>query len=289
MMRRMKSCGSLTAIAICSMLLGSTALSAGQSDIAGRASRIEDANAIGSRVEAPLPSGTKAAPPAVPRPGSVTALAPGSPVDLRLDISTHVSSTGGNWNDIADITGLTTGLVDFNTGAPTPVSIQGTGWRGFFGDDAGAFPNRDWLIQPATVDGAGLDPGVTGTFVVSGLTADLYRIEVVSARGFNYLNTITVNGVAANRTSLGTPVQTPWDSADDGLTPGNWLIWDGVIPVAGAITITDQAASGTLAIINAVRILGSSRGEQVIPTLSGLGALILALAMAGAAVRLLRG
>jgi hypothetical protein len=219
----------------------------------------------------------------------VSALASG-PLDFRLDISTWVSSTGGNWNDIANITGLTTGLIDFNTGVPTPVSIQGAGWRGFFGDEGGAFPNRDWLIQPATVDGAGLDPGQTGTFVLSGLPADLYRIEIVSARQINYLNTITVNGVAANRTSLATPVQTPWGSADDGLTPGNWLIWDGVAPVAGSITITNEAASGTLAMINAVRVLGSSAfGEQVIPTLSGLGALILALAVAGAAVRLLRG
>lgn len=279
----------LATVAILGALLGSAALAAGTREGTRQAPPAEDRNVLGTRVEASVTPGVRALSPAAPAPRSVTALA-GGPLDLRLDISTWVSATGGNWNDIASITGLTTGLVDFHTGAPTPVSIQGAGWRGFYGDEAGAFPNRDWLIQPATVDGAGLDPGQTGTFVLSGLPADVYRIEVVTARHINYLNTITVNGAPASRTSLGTPVQTPWGSAADGLTPGNWLIWDGVAPVAGAITITNEAASGTLAMINAVRVLGSSAfGEQVIPTLSGLGALLLALAVAGGAYRILRG
>ena len=176
-------------------------------------------------------------------------------VDIRIDLSTLVGSTPGNWNNITNITGLTTGLIDFNTGAATAVSIDGTGspWTDFFGDDGGAFPDQGWLIQPATVDGAGLN--VTGTYTLSGLNDGAYQLELVSARTtFGYLNTFTVNGALANRTFLDTPVVTPWDSTIDGLEAGNWLIWDNVVASDGQITITNAAGPGTLGILNAIRI-----------------------------------
>src|SRR4029077_17655930 len=71
-----------------------------------------------------------------------------------------------------------------NVSSDTPRSIDGTGspWGDFAGDEAGAFPNRDWLIQPATKDGAGLQRNMTGSYLLSGLTASSYRVEVVSAR-----------------------------------------------------------------------------------------------------------
>ncbi len=194
-------------------------------------------------------------------------------VDIRIDLSTFLSSTPGNWNNISNLIGLTTGLIDFNTGAATFVSIDGTGspWTDFFGDNDGAFPNQDWLIQPATVDGAGLLTGLTGTFTLGGLSdARTYQLELVSARTtFNYLNVFTVNGSLANRTFLNTPVVTPWNSTSDGLEPGNWLIWDDVVPVGGQITIMDLAGPGTLGILNAIRI-------SQIPAPGGLAVLGLA-------------
>jgi hypothetical protein len=176
--------------------------------------------------------------------------------DIRIDLSSMVSTTPGNWNNIMDVAGLTTNLIDFPTGAATGVSIQGIGpWANFFGDDEGTFPDRDWLVQPATMDGAGLQRDSTGSYDFAGLTGASYRVEVVSARTrFNYLNTITVGGALADRTSLGTPVSSPWGSTSDGLLQGNWLIWDSVVPVAGVITLTD-ATTDTLGIINAVRIV----------------------------------
>ncbi len=178
-------------------------------------------------------------------------------VDIRIDLSTFLGSTPGNWNNISNITGLTTGLIDFNTGAATSVSIDGTGsdWLDFFGDDDGAFPDQGWLIQPATVDGAGLLTDLTGTFTISGLSDGAYQLELVAARTtFGYLNTFTVNGALANRTFLDTPVVTPWGSTTDGLEAGNWLIWDNVVASDGQITITDIAGPGTLGILNAIRI-----------------------------------
>lgn len=178
--------------------------------------------------------------------------------DIRLDLSNLVNTTGGNWNNIGSLNGTTSNLIDFNTGGGTGVGITGSGWSDFFGDDGGTFPNQDWLIQPATRDGAGLQDGQFGTLEITALTSGEYRIEVVTARTCcNYLNTIRVNGAQADRTFLASPVQDPWGSLDDGLTPGNWLIWDNVSPVGGTITITNSAENETLAMINAVRVLAT--------------------------------
>ncbi len=177
-------------------------------------------------------------------------------IDLRLDLSNQVGTTSGNWNNISNLNGMTSGLIDFNTGAATGVSITGnSSWSNFFGDDAGAFPNQDWLIQPATKDGAGLQAGLTGTFTFAGLTGSAYKIELVSARtSFGYLNQFTVDGAFADGTYLGSAPVNPWDATTDGLGAGNWLIWDSVTPIGGEIKIMDEAIFGTLGILNAIRI-----------------------------------
>lgn len=84
-----------------------------------------------------------------------------------------MSTTPGNRNNISNLTGTATNLIDFGAGT-------------------------DWGLS------------ITGTFTISGLTAGNYTIEVVSARTtFNYPNTFTVNGgTLANRTQLGTAVVT---------------------------------------------------------------------------------
>ena len=221
---------------------------------------------------------------------------PGGDLDIRIDLSNSVSTTPGNWNNIANIAGNTADLIDFVSGLGTGVSIDGTGspWSLFVGDDGGTFPDQDWLIQPATQDGAGLTTDATGTFQITGLPDGSYQVEVVSARTtFGYLNTFTANGANADRTFLGSPVVTPWNSTDDGLTPGNWLIWDAVTPVAGVITLTDTAGPGTLGIVNAIRV--STAGPVIpdtpiieVPTMSTWGFLALGLVLCLAAAMVLR-
>jgi len=182
----------------------------------------------------------------------------GTGLDIRVDLGISRGQTGGNWNNIGDVAGRVSGLIDFNTGAPTSVSYDADGpWF-----DAGAgsltsgFPEQAWLIQPAVADGAWLQTGPTGSIRLTGLTGPSYRVEVVSARSvFDYRNTFMVNGDLADRTFLGTPVATPWGSASHGLADGNWLVWDNVAPSGGEIRIVDMTDVGDAGIINALRIL----------------------------------
>lgn len=218
--------------------------------------------------------------------------------DIRIDFGNDGTPPAANWNLIAqgDLVSLNSGMVDFNTGAVTSVSVDGTGspWSNFFGDDTQAFPNQDWVIQPSTEFGAGLSTGVAGSYTFSGLGSSPVRVEIVSARTtFDYQNIITVGGSLADRTALGTPVETPWGSNSDGLIPGNWLIWDTVSPVGGVVTL-DVEGDGTLSMINAVRIIQEGAAPPPappvsVPTGGTLGWLILFLAMvAGASVVLRR-
>jgi hypothetical protein len=197
--------------------------------------------------------------------------------DVRIDLSNFISLTPGNWNNVSALNGTTPNLIDFGTGLGTGMSIAGSAnWLDFYGDDGGTFPNQSWLTQPATRDGAGLATGLTGSFTLSGLGALSYSIEIVSARtSFGYLNSITINGAQANRTFLGTPVHTPWNSTSDGLGAGNWLIWDNVIPNGGQLTITDVAGPGTLGILNAIRIVSVPEPTSLALTVLGTFAILL--------------
>ena len=205
-------------------------------------------------------------------------------VDIRIDLGGRNGQTGGNWNDISSLTGLTPNLIDFNTGLGTGVSMSGAGspWRDFFGDTNSTLPNQFWFTQPAARDGVGLQDNQTGVFTLAGLTdASLYQVEVISVRtrggqSFNYHNTITVEDDLADRTYRGTAVKTPWVSTHDGLAVhgldvGNWLIWDNVAPVGGTIRIANTAAGDTNGIINAIRILEVPEPTSL--ALLGLGAL----------------
>jgi hypothetical protein len=178
--------------------------------------------------------------------------------EFRIDLSTLQTTTGGNWNDIANLNSVTAGLKDFGSGLATGASISGSGWRDFFGvDNAADWPDKDWVVSSSVIDGAGVDPSGVGTFAISGLSSTAnYRVEIVSARtAFNYLNTILVDGAAANRTFNGTAVNTPWGSTADGLTPQNWLIWDGRPAAGGVLNISLQADRATLGMMNAMRIV----------------------------------
>ena len=197
-------------------------------------------------------------------------------LDIRIDFGTAAGTTlVGQWNNIDNLAlaGRTSGLIDFNTGSATTVSVDGLGgpWRSFVGDDLGAFLPQDWFVQPATRDAAGLSSGLSASYLFEGLPDGTYTVEAISARTtFDYQNLFVVNGVQANRTFLGTPVFTPWGSTSHGLTPSNWLIWDDV-EVVGGVIVLDLSGSGTLSMLNALRISGG--GEACRADIDGDGQL----------------
>ena len=194
--------------------------------------------------------------------------------EFRIDLSSLVTTTGGNWNDISDLNSVTAGLKDFESGLATGASISGGGWRDFFGvDAAGDWPDKDWVVSSSVRDGAGVERGAAGTFSISGLSDTAsYQVEIVSARTtFNYLNTILVGGAAANRTFNGTTVNTPWGSTADGLASQNWLIWDGQKAAGGVLNISLAAAPDTLGMMNAMRIVEMPSGVPEPGTLALLG------------------
>jgi hypothetical protein len=196
--------------------------------------------------------------------------------EFRIDLSSIVTTTGGNWNDISNLNSVTAGLKDFGSGLATGASISGGGWRNFFGvDSAGEWPDKDWVVSSSVRDGAGVERGAAGTFSISGLSDTAsYQVEIVSARTtFNYLNTILVGGAAANRTFNGTPVNTPWGSTADGLASQNWLIWDDQKAAGGVLNISLAADPDTLGMMNAMRIveIPSRVPEPASLSLLGLG------------------
>jgi|GEM_PF-2063992 len=188
-------------------------------------------------------------------------------IDIRIDFGTARGLTlPGQWNNIDNFAGVTFDLIDFNSGLSTGASIDGLGgeWRSFVGDDGPTFPEQDWIVNPASGDGAGLSTGLAATYLIDGLPEGDYQVEVMSARTtFDYFNTFNVNGALADRTFLGTPVVTPWGSTSHGLTPGNWLIWDAVSADGGQIQLDLQADPGTLGMINAMRISMTGGGCRV--------------------------
>lgn len=217
---------------------------------------------------------------------SVAGQAQAGLVDIRIDLGGRGGQTGGNWNNISSLTGLTPNLIDFNTSLGTGVSMSGAGgspWEDFFGDTTSALPSQSWFTRPAAEDGAGMRKNQTGVFTFAGLTdSSSYQVEVISVRtrggqSFNYRNTITVEGNLASRTYRGTPVQTPWVSTHDGLAVhgpavGNWLIWDNVAPVGGAVRIANSP-DDTNGIINAIRILEVPEPTSL--ALLGLGSAVM--------------
>lgn len=217
------------------------------------------------------------------------------PLDIRVDFGNTGTPPAANWNLIAqaDLNGRNSGLVDFNSGLATSVAIDGTGssWANFFGDDDGSFPNQAWIIQPAPEFGAGLQRDAEDSFLIEGLPDIPLQIEIVSARPIDYQNIITIDGSTASRTGLGTPVNTPWGSATDGLQDGNWLIWDDVSPDGGAVTLT-VSGDGTLSMINALRILSVEVVEPApaisVPVGHSPGWLLMFLAIFAAALVTLR-
>jgi hypothetical protein len=174
---------------------------------------------------------------------------------LHIDLSDFLASPGGNWNVIpaAMMNSAIENLVDFDTGQTTPVSVSGVNWF----SSGGAVQNWtagdvDWLAALAAQDGFAGFTSSDSQLVLSGLTLP-YRVEVVAAAGFDTGAgiRITVNGSTTTQSAQMRPGvdSASWQPQDDGTTPGDWLVWPGVNPIDGNITISIRGGP-----LNAVRL-----------------------------------
>ena len=174
----------------------------------------------------------------------------------------------GNWNEItgAAINGLTPGLDDFRTGNSTDVDVTGSFTFPFAttsGTTGGFNGTQDWVDPVVVLDFIAGSDDSSNTLTFSGLTGDSYNIEVVAAGNFAGGTTtdLQVDGNFADRNFLGgANLGDNWHTVNDGLTPGNWLIWDDVAPTGGDITVGVPAGGGIVQ-ISALRIADAAVPE----------------------------
>jgi hypothetical protein len=195
-------------------------------------------------------------------------------------VGTQPPVAGVDWNNItsAALNAGPSALTD-NTGAPTAVTIDGSGGDGYSDFISATAATEDWVLSSAQLGGAGLFSGESALIAFDGLIGASYMVEVVSARDCcDYLNYFSIGGDIADRTYTGAPVPDPWGSLVNGLNPTDWLIWDNVAPIGGTITLSHIADGLTLGVVNAIRI---SDGIVPPPVPLPAGVVLLLSAMAG--------
>ena len=191
---------------------------------------------------------------------------------IHIDLGDSTSGPGGNWNTIAnaDQNSTVPGLIDFNTGSPTPVTYTGTGWTGSE-TSGGAFTgNLDWVHVQAGVDY--LLSSSTASITFFGLGADPWSVDLVSARTSNEEIDITAQGLFSDGSFKHGAGENSdnWNIQSDGFD--DFLIWNSVTPSSGSITLNFTRLGGQGPAANAIRLQGT-----IIPE-PGTTVLILALA-----------
>ena len=176
-------------------------------------------------------------------------------IDVRIDLE-HIENNLGsaaNWNTLRNNASLND-LIDFNTGSGTSIDIANSGISNSSSSTAHWNSDKDWVADLAGDDSIGTASG-TGLIEFTGLSAPLYRIEIVSSSiSFDRLAILRVENNIANRTFEGNTVADPWDAFNNGQVLQDWLIWDAVAPVVGGIEITLNTGNSNTAPINAIRL-----------------------------------
>lgn len=197
---------------------------------------------------------------------------PALALDIRIDFSTAGGSAGNNWNTLsaANLTGSTTSLIDHAAGAPTGITVTGTGWTTDY--------NAPMITLPSWWDGGTAaqdriyfyDAGPqTGSVTLGGLlSSQAYQLELFSA-GDYVDRVITANSSYGinSRTGL---LDSAWHGADDGNY--GWLIWDQLMPTAGGVvSISFDTTTSGYVNLNALRL--TTVPEPSVLSLVGVGLL----------------
>ena len=192
---------------------------------------------------------------------------------IHIDLGDSTSGPGGNWNTIAnaDQNSTVPGLIDFNTGSPTPVTYTGTGWTGSETSGNAFNSALNWVHVQAGIDY--FLSSSTASITFSGLGSGPWSIDLVSARQSNEEIDITAQGSLFSDGSFkhGAGENSDnWNLDFDG--DDDFLIWNSVTPSMGSITLDFSRLGGQGPAGNAIRLQGT-----IIPE-PGTTVLILALA-----------
>jgi len=183
--------------------------------------------------------------------------------EIRANFGCHYSSFG-NWNLFKSPHPQNReNLTEFTTGQGSGIDFMSSGWPTLFlGYYCWPYTSMDW-VTPADMGQGGwgsFTPSVsTATF--TNLTGPLWRVEILSAMDPRvvqaFIQDITVNGLFADADYRGVGVNgDDFDSVVDGQMEANWLIWTGVRPDNGTLTIQfDSTQYGEGHIMNAVRLV----------------------------------
>jgi len=181
-------------------------------------------------------------------------------LDIRINFGGG-SPSNGTWNNPL----LNAGAADLLTaqGNASGISMTVTdnfhstassGWSGtsgFLGDD-------NWLSEVAAESVWYVyNANPTGTITFSGLDDNIsYRFDLVAGHVLDGIGDYTLNNAYASATQAGAEVAASdnWRMNSDGYAPKNWMVWTGVTPASGSITLNVTFTGGTFTMLNAVRI-----------------------------------
>ena len=166
----------------------------------------------------------------------------------------------GPWNTIDGASTTYNNLIDNDTETATSASLTLSSTLDHFGDTSNySSGDLHWFHEEVCDDMLVYDGPTPQVITISGLVESSYQVEIISLTSLGvFSGTYEVNSAYAQRsfnTSPNADCSLEWDAYTDGYLTTDWMIWDSVTPVGGAITI-DAVSDGVnpAIILNAIRI-----------------------------------
>lgn len=193
-----------------------------------------------------------------------------------LEIGTNWVSVVASGGGLLGVGDNLSNLQDFGTGSPTGITLAGSGFFGTGGDAASSFA-RDWVTANASQMVIEGNMNAAAQLSLGNLDPTReYRIEILANGSADTarISDFQVNSQFADLTAKGNGVPgmvgDNWRPNTDGFAQEDWMVWDAVSPSGTNITIDIVPNSGSIARINAIRIVAAA-----VPEPSSLLALLL--------------
>lgn len=209
-------------------------------------------------------------------------------IDIRIQFqdSSLTRVPSANWNSLAlpnpNVLQTVSTLVDFNTGEPTTVHLDASGWETRVGHSARWLPADfvSWIEPEVTTGGWRISTNVSATIALTNLPAGFYNLEfLATAGGALSPQGVNVDGGFTSNTFHGTNVSSSnYIARDLGQIARDWLIWEEISPDNGRINIGVERFGNT-AEISAIRLVSVPEPSMA------FYALILILGLVGVRLR----